>query len=140
MIKKFITSNELETKEIGEMLIEKFPNNKLIIITGKIGVGKTVLVKGIAKGLRINNEIISPSFAVKKKYKNLVHYDLYFASKNQLSLNEFNSLITEDLIDNYVVIEWGNKLNLKKIRNFLKVNITILKNKKRIIKLKLKGK
>ncbi|CRX37188.1 / ydiB / YdiB /:59536 Forward [Candidatus Hepatoplasma crinochetorum] len=140
MINKFITNSELETEKIGQELIRNFPDNKLIIITGEIGVGKTILVRGIAKELRINDNIISPTFAIKKKYKNLVHYDLYFANKNQLSLNEFNSLITEDLVNNYVVIEWGNNLNLKNIKNFLKVDITVLKNQKRSIKWKLKGK
>lgn len=139
MINKAITNNEFETEKIGKDLIVNFPENKLIIIIGEIGSGKTVLVKGIAKELGISDIVNSPTFSVKKTYKNLVHYDLYFATKKQLSINEFNALVAEDLVDNYVVIEWGDNLLLKDIKNFLKVNITVQKNQKRNIKWKLKG-
>lgn len=139
MINKAITNNEFETEKIGKDLIINFPENRLIIIIGEIGSGKTVLVKGIAKELGISDIVNSPSFFIKKTYKNLVHYDLYFANKKQLSINEFNALIAEDLVDNYVVIEWGDNLNLKDIKNFLKVNIAVQKNQKRNIKWKLKG-
>ena len=51
-------------------------------LTGKLGVGKTTLVKGIAGALGIDAEITSPSFTIVSQYLSpsgveLIHIDLY---------------------------------------------------------------
>ena len=104
-----VTSSESETIEFGSKIIKKIPKRiNLIILEGPLGVGKTALVKGMAKELGITEEILSPTYGYKKEYSNLVHYDLFLIDK--IKSKELLAWIEEDLNDNLVVIEWGGKL------------------------------
>lgn len=114
LIFETITKSESETFELGKNIFKHIPKNtNLIILKGELGSGKTMFVKGIAKGLDINEDILSPTYGYKRKYKGLVHYDLYLLKK--MKSKGLKSLITEDLEDNLVIIEWGERL--PKIKN-----------------------
>ena len=58
-------------------------NPHIIELVGDVGAGKTTFVRGLAKGLGIEDPITSPSFTISKSYalpKNqgyLIHYDFY---------------------------------------------------------------
>ena len=54
------TSNPEETVAIGEQLAKELPADASLALYGDLGVGKTTLVKGIAKGLGITKNITSP--------------------------------------------------------------------------------
>ncbi|NOQ50249.1 MAG: tRNA (adenosine(37)-N6)-threonylcarbamoyltransferase complex ATPase subunit type 1 TsaE [Mycoplasmataceae bacterium] len=131
---KKTTISEHETILFGEEIINKFSEINLFIIKGKVGVGKTVVVRGIARGLNITEQIKSPSFAIKNHYKNLVHYDLYFADK--LKSKEFLTLLDQDLEENIVVIEWGEKISQKYLRDYVLIDIKINQNGHRTIRVK----
>lgn len=48
------------------------------MLNGEMGAGKTVFVKGVAKGLGIKDEILSPTYAYMNEYDGkLFHYDCY---------------------------------------------------------------
>ena len=74
------------------------------------------MVKGIAKALKVSNTITSPSFLIfkiyeakHKKYKKLVHVDLYRLEKNV----NFTKLGLEEYLNDpatLCVIEWPNKI------------------------------
>jgi tRNA threonylcarbamoyladenosine biosynthesis protein TsaE len=53
----------------------------IIGLTGELGAGKTQLVKGIARGLRITTRVHSPTFTLVNEYRGgrlpLFHLDLY---------------------------------------------------------------
>ena len=106
-----VTSNEQETIEFGEKIIKKIPKKiNLVVLQGELGAGKTSLVKGMAKSLGIKGDITSPTYGYKKQYKNFVHYDLFLIDK--IKSKELFALIEEDLENNFVVVEWGEKLPL----------------------------
>lgn len=129
-----LTSVE-ETKDIGKKIIKLLPKGvNLIILKGEIGSGKTSIVKGIASSMNITDEITSPTFGYKKTYKGLVHFDLFLAKK--MNSKELWSLISEDLEENLVVIEWGEKL--PKIKNSLLVTIKVITETVRKVSFKLK--
>ncbi|MBN1798190.1 MAG: tRNA (adenosine(37)-N6)-threonylcarbamoyltransferase complex ATPase subunit type 1 TsaE [Spirochaetales bacterium] len=75
------TSNSLkDTLNIGKQLAKNLKPGAVISLTGPLGAGKTALVKGIAKGLRIKEEITSPTFTIISVYQGslpLYHVDLY---------------------------------------------------------------
>ncbi len=130
------TNSESETKNIGKELLSIFPDKKLFILKGDLGVGKTIFVKGVAKSLKIKDEITSPTFGVKNAYDNkLFHYDLYM-SKSKIKSNEFFSQIIEDLDNGVVIIEWGEKLSLKKISDYVFIEIKKMDDTTREITLK----
>lgn len=131
---KKITLSEQETLKFGEEIIKIIPKGiNLIILKGSLGSGKTVLVKGIAKSLKIKDTIVSPTFGYKKQYSKLTHYDLYLIKK--IKKKELMSLISEDLENNLVIIEWGDKL--PKIKNSILIEIKLISEFKRLIELKL---
>ncbi len=130
-----VTSIEEETFEFGKRIIRSLPKEVNIInLRGNVGVGKTVLVRGMANELGIKENITSPTFGYKNEYKGLIHCDLFIVKK--MRTKEFLSFITEDLENNLVVIEWGEKIPT--IKNTLIINIKNTKEDKREIKVILK--
>ena len=52
-----------ETKKIAVKLASQF-NHGVIALSGELGAGKTTFVQGFAKGLGIEEKIISPTFVL----------------------------------------------------------------------------
>jgi len=87
----------------------------LVILTGSLGAGKTVFVRGMARGLGLDpDEVHSPSFTMVSEYgpapsgRRLVHVDLYRIADPR----ETEELgLAEHLDDDRVMaVEWGEKL------------------------------
>ncbi|OGH92110.1 MAG: tRNA (adenosine(37)-N6)-threonylcarbamoyltransferase complex ATPase subunit type 1 TsaE [Candidatus Magasanikbacteria bacterium RIFOXYD2_FULL_39_9] len=119
------TNSPQETEKFGIKLSQKLTGGDILLLSGDLGAGKTALVKGIAKGLGIQNEITSPTFTLmniydikdkKRKIETMVHIDTY-RLKHEKELLEIG---VEDYLgkDNTVcLVEWPEKI------------INILKNK-----------
>ncbi len=77
-----ITRSPGETMILAEKLAGYMRPGDLIALSGDLGAGKTVFVKGLAKGLGVSeyNYVNSPSFVVVKEYAGtmpLYHFDVY---------------------------------------------------------------
>ncbi len=130
---KYITTNELETIEIAKDLIKL---GNFFIIEGEMGSGKTRIAKGLAKAAGVKEEITSPTFGFKKTYDGFIHYDLF--SVEELG-DDILTLLSDELEDkNIVVIEWANKLSMKKLSNYVKISINVLENDDREITVEVK--
>ncbi|MDZ7293090.1 tRNA (adenosine(37)-N6)-threonylcarbamoyltransferase complex ATPase subunit type 1 TsaE [Mycoplasmopsis pulmonis] len=128
MNKKIIIKNLDQIEQVVD-LIMPIIKNKILLLDGEVGSGKTTLVQHIAKKLNIKETITSPSFNIMKIYPNLVHLDLY---NYQGDLDEFEDFFE----DNIVVIEWSKKL-AKKPKNFVHIEIKYdKKNNQRIYEIK----
>lgn len=109
-----ISNNQVKTIEIGEKLAGKLEPADLICLYGQLGAGKTVLAKGIAKGLGIEEEIVSPSYTLLKEYQiskklKLAHFDFYRIDDN---LSQPPADLSDYLGDRQyiVVIEWPERV------------------------------
>ncbi|MGB9602400.1 MAG: tRNA (adenosine(37)-N6)-threonylcarbamoyltransferase complex ATPase subunit type 1 TsaE [Verrucomicrobiia bacterium] len=108
----FISHSEEETIQLGIQWAKETSKGTIFGLIGELGSGKTQLVKGLAKGLGINQTITSPTFAIVNEYKILngifVHIDLYRLE----GINDiYKTGITEYLNKNNIVaIEWAEKL------------------------------
>lgn len=104
--------NEQETIELGKGFAKKLKPGDVVFLFGDLGFGKTTFVKGIAEGLGVNTRIISPTFTVVRKHKNLYHVDLYrIEEKRQLI-----ELGIEELFDDkssIKLIEWPEILSMQ---------------------------
>ncbi len=130
----FKTSSASETISKAKDILNKIPKGtNLIFLNGEIGSGKTTLVKGIAKHLNIKETVTSPTYGYKNEYEGLVHYDLFLT--NKIKANEIKSLITEDIEDNLVIIEWGDKV--PKIKGSVIIDIKYIDEHSRKIDVKL---
>jgi tRNA threonylcarbamoyladenosine biosynthesis protein TsaE len=139
------TSTEQETIKFGIDFAKKLQGGDVILLQGDLGAGKTTLVKGMAQGLEIDNEITSPTFTLmniyeigskKLKNKKLVHIDTY-------RLEDENDLIqigVQDYLgdnDTICVIEWPEKIkDLLKNKKIISVDIKHLDENKREINIK----
>ncbi len=106
------------TMSLGSTLTKKFPDLSILLLYGPLGAGKTTLVKGIAKSLKIQEPITSPTFPLSQHYpcgyRPLVHLDLYRIDEPNAA-NEFFLQEEEESIcmGALMVVEWPERLSLK---------------------------
>ena len=75
---KYVTNSAEETIEIGKSFAEKLNKDAVVLLSGEMGAGKTVFVKGMAQGLGIKSLITSPTYAYMNDYDGILyHYDCY---------------------------------------------------------------
>ena len=118
-----ITKNAQETTEIGRALGSYFLSHiqreetlerRLICLYGELGSGKTTFAQGFAKGLGINNRLLSPTFIIVRRYgfvqksHSFYHIDFYRLEKESEVLNLGITDIVNDP-DSIAIIEWAER-------------------------------
>jgi len=136
----FISDSDKKTIAFGKMLSRFLKKGDIIALCGQLGSGKTTLVKGLAKGLRIKKQINSPSFVILNLYKGktiLQHFDLYRVDYlKEVESVGFNDFISLQAIS---VIEWADKIKSLLPFEHLRINITTRFDKKRVLQLYSRG-
>lgn len=132
-----ISGSERQTIELGKKIAKACSSGAVVSLRGPLGSGKTILVKGIAEALGIDEAIISPSFTLVQEYEGTVplhHLDLYRIDDNE----EFESIGGEELLynDGITVIEWGEKIETLLPSHTVFVTIEIIDNESRRITVK----
>lgn len=99
-----------DTHRLGVALGEQLTAGDLVILSGSLGAGKTVLTKGIAVGMGVTGIVMSPTFVIARVHRPatrgtpLVHVDAYRLA----GPTEFDDLdLDTDLTAAAVVVEWG---------------------------------
>lgn len=106
-----ISHSEEETIALAEKITSLFRPGDVIVLSGKLGSGKTVFVRGLAKALKLDENLInSPSYTVVNEYpgdKPLYHFDLYRIADE----SELYEIGWDEYLDRQglIVIEWGEK-------------------------------
>jgi len=123
-IRKTINSAE-EMMQLGEKIGRLAQPNMVIALSGDLGAGKTVLTKGLGRGLGITSTINSPTFTIMKIYQGrmpLYHMDVYRI--NQASQDDDLEEYFEK--DGLCVIEWADNIDylLPKARLVIDIAIT----------------
>jgi len=84
-----------------------------LALTGELGSGKTLFVKGLAKGLGHPDVVVSPSFTLINEYDSpgrtpLYHCDWYRLTSSQ----ECEALGFSDYLggDGVIVVEWADRV------------------------------
>lgn len=74
----FLSGSEQATVEYAKQYAATLKSGDIVILDGEMGAGKTVFAKGVALGLGIKDEILSPTYAYMNDYSGkLYHYDCY---------------------------------------------------------------
>ncbi len=107
-----ITSHsEAETLAMARRLAGSFKPGDVVVLTGPLGAGKTVFVRGLAQGCGIDDQLVtSPSFGFVNEYPgkpSLYHFDLYRLN----DIVELYEIGWDEYLgrDGVTVIEWGEK-------------------------------
>ncbi len=104
------TSPAAETKAAAERLAPRLRPGDLLLLEGPLGAGKTTFVRGLARGLGSQADVMSPTFQLVRQYTGplpLAHADLYRLEK----ATELAELGLDELLDEGVlVVEWGDRL------------------------------
>ncbi len=111
-MRRWSTRGAEETRALGEELARELTPDGILLLSGDLGVGKTVLVQGVARGLGIDPRAVqSPSYTLIARYESgsppLVHIDLY-----RLEPEETYALgLEEELAGPGVkVVEWAERI------------------------------
>ena len=74
----FISHSAEQTMKFAEEYAKTLKAGDVVLLDGGMGAGKTVFAKGVARGLGITDEILSPTYAyMNDYYGKLYHYDCY---------------------------------------------------------------
>ena len=148
----FVTSSPEETYSLGKSLSRMLGIGSVVALKGPLGAGKTCLVKGIASGLGIQEEVTSPSFTIVSEYDGAIqdknnpeknisvqfyHIDAYRLGGDK----DFSNIGGEETIfaDGISVIEWSERIPAFIPNNSLCVDINIREDEKRDIRIYNKG-
>jgi tRNA threonylcarbamoyladenosine biosynthesis protein TsaE len=105
------TTSVAETIALGERLGRVAEPGDLLCLWGDLGVGKTQLAKGIARGLDIDATVNSPTFILMNEYAGrlpLFHVDLYRLADAADALA--GGVIDDRQIDGVTVVEWPDRM------------------------------
>lgn len=75
-----ITRSTTETENFASEIAKNLKGGNVVAFFGGLGMGKTAFTRGLAKGLGINCNVSSPTFAIVNDYGGnppLVHFDMY---------------------------------------------------------------
>jgi tRNA threonylcarbamoyladenosine biosynthesis protein TsaE len=110
---EIITSCVEETMDLGAAIGKLVFPGAMLALTGELGAGKTYFVKGLARGLDVEDprEVVSPSFALLNVYSGrlpLYHFDLY----RLVGYHDFEDIGGEDYLEGegVVAVEWAEKI------------------------------
>lgn len=110
--KSYISYNLEDTIEFAYNLAKTSKSGDIFCLEGDLGVGKTVIAKGMGKFFNVKENITSPTFTILKTYnlnnksiKRLHHFDLYRIKNIEELLNiGFEEYINDK--NSIVIIEW----------------------------------
>jgi tRNA threonylcarbamoyladenosine biosynthesis protein TsaE len=104
---------ESDTMAFGRRIGALLAPGDLVLLSGPLGAGKTVLAKGIAAGLGVVGRVSSPTFIIAREHRPaaggrgipLVHVDAYRLGGELAQLDDLD--LDTELVEAAVVIEWG---------------------------------
>jgi tRNA threonylcarbamoyladenosine biosynthesis protein TsaE len=108
---ELVLKDEQATLNLGRALGESLKPGDVVLLTGDLGVGKTVLARGLARGLGVGDEysIASPSFTLLNVYPGRIKF--YHADLYRLEPGEALDLeLLDEAADGVLAVEWAERL------------------------------
>ena len=108
----FKTYSPQETENLAFKLAQNIPYGRVVAMFGDLGAGKTAFTRGFTKGMGINCDVSSPTFALVNEYrgcgKTLYHFDMYRIS----GWDDLYSTGYFDYLDEgaSLIIEWSENI------------------------------
>lgn len=120
---------------LGAAFAKHLQQNRVLLLRGDLGSGKTCFVHGLAQGLGIKAQVHSPTYTLINEYTlpnggTLYHVDCYRTGKNDHLLQE---TVAEVLLDqrNLLVVEWAEQLPATLPKPFWQLQLTYVDESQR---------
>lgn len=120
-----IFSSEDETLRWAEDFAKSLKKGDMVAMYGNLGAGKTVISRGICKGLGFEGTVCSPTYTILHEYPNnppIFHFDLYRLEEGS-DINEVG-MDPDYLAEGISLIEWPERLqDNSTITHIIKISI-----------------
>ncbi len=139
---KFDRVSILDLKKIAGSILTSFSNDTFFIFKGKMGSGKTTLIKMLCEQLNVTDTVTSPTFALINEYKTITdstiyHFDFYRIN----SPEEAYDFGYEEYFygGNICFIEWPEKIVNLLPDSFVQIEIEINEDETREFRIQKVG-
>lgn len=132
----YLANSISDLDDIAKQIIDTFKGNKVFILKGNMGAGKTTFVKSVCDYLEVQDNVCSPTFAIVNQYYSekagdIYHFDFYRINKEE---EAFDIGFEEYLYSgNYCFIEWAEKIPNLLPSNYIIITIKEIQENKREI-------
>ncbi|MBL7137399.1 MAG: tRNA (adenosine(37)-N6)-threonylcarbamoyltransferase complex ATPase subunit type 1 TsaE [Bacteroidales bacterium] len=123
----FKINSETELPRVARELLDTYPNQRIFAFYGPMGAGKTTFIKALCRLLGIEDEALSPTFAIINEYHTrdnspVYHVDFYRINK----LEEVYDIGYEEYLfsGHYCFLEWPELIEELLPEETVKVTIT----------------
>jgi tRNA threonylcarbamoyladenosine biosynthesis protein TsaE len=111
---EFTSTSPESTYDYGRQLGARLEGGEILLLSGPLGAGKTLLVKGVGTALGIEeDDVTSPSFTLVNPYNGrlqLYHIDLYRLDEGASAAHavDLDDLLSDE--KSVIVIEWAERM------------------------------
>lgn len=125
-----------DTNKFAKKFAKILKGGEVVLLGGDLGAGKTTFTKSVLRCLGVKDDVTSPTFTIMREYRGkkfkIYHFDMYRLGSGQ-EAKEFG---LEDYIyskdkSSLVFIEWPENVKDILVGDFIRVDISILDEKKR---------
>lgn len=129
--------SEAKLKQVAGEILNKFPEQRMFALYGKMGAGKTTMIKAFSEVMKVEDEVNSPTFSLineyySPEYGSVFHFDFYRLEK----IEEVYDIGYEDYFfsGSYCFLEWPEKISELLPENFVYLKIEITDNQARTVR------
>lgn len=125
-MKTIVTNSAEETEQFAAQFAAGLRSPVVVAFFGGLGMGKTAFTRGLAKGLGIDAEVSSPTFALVHRYEGgnmtLCHYDMY-------RVETWEDLETTGFFEDYdsgciLAVEWSENIENALPEHTIRITLT----------------
>lgn len=121
-----VSASHMDTARMGAALGSVAAPGDVVVLSGDLGAGKTCFAQGVARGLGVVEDVVSPTFNLLLIYESgripLFHFDLYrLESADDLEDIGFYEMVEANGMS---LIEWGERFPGLVAGSFLEVKVT----------------